>query len=87
MGTSFPLNEFWDRLGRPSVTYDWLIVALNTIDQFGCPPKRFETIPKITAPKTCTHSTYKVSEVGNSRTVQFQKQVTSSPLAQDISVH
>ena len=35
MGTSFWRSDFWDRLCGLALilTYDWLMVALNTIDQ------------------------------------------------------
>ena len=33
MGTRFRCNDLWDPLDGKSVTYDWLMVALNTIDQ------------------------------------------------------
>ena len=33
MGASFWYNDFWERWGVQAFTYDWLMVALNIINQ------------------------------------------------------
>ena len=51
-GTSFWYNDFWECLGVQAFTYDWLMAALNIINQ----SLSIQAIPGITAPKTCSHS-------------------------------